>query len=42
MESGNGITEAETGTETEHGIRESRFQEIDLEKIYISNDNKKK
>ena len=27
---------------TEHGIRERRFQEIDLEKIYISNDNKKK
>ena len=30
--SGNGITEAETGTETEHGTGERRFQEIDLEK----------
>ena len=26
-------------TETEYGIRERRFQAIDLKKIYISNDN---
>ena len=32
LPSGNRITEAETGTETEHGIRERRFQEVDLEK----------
>ena len=32
LPSGNGITEAETGTETEHGTGERRFQEIDLEK----------
>ena len=33
---GNGVTE----TETEYGIRERRFQAIDLKKKYISNDNK--
>ena len=43
MESGirneNGIKETET--ETEYGIRERRFQAIDLKKKnYISNDNK--
>ena len=27
-------------TETEYGIRERRFQAIDLKKKYISNDNK--
>ena len=30
----------ETETETEYGIYERRFQGIDFEKIYISNDNK--
>ena len=36
-------TKTETETETEYGIRERRFQAIDLKKyiyIYISNDNK--
>ena len=31
--------ETETETKTEYGIRERRFQAIDLKKIYISNDN---
>ena len=35
MESGNGITEMET----EYGIRDRRFQAIDLKKN-VSNDNK--
>ena len=33
------IRNPETETETECGIRERRFQAIDLKKIYISNDN---
>ena len=40
---GNGVTETETEygiRNTESGIRERRFQAIDLKKKYISNDNK--
>ena len=37
---GNGNGNGTTETETEYGIRERRFQAIDLKKIYISNDNK--
>ena len=38
-ESGNGNGITETETETEYGIRERRFQAIELKKI-VSNDNK--
>ena len=33
---GNGITETETETETEYGIRERRFQAIDLKKNILA------
>ena len=33
-------TEAETEMETEYGIRERRFQAIDMKKIYITNNDK--